>query len=82
MSENVLEYVLIAKYCAAAFVMGIGTVGPALAQGYLSAHACEATSKNPEARSDIFSMMLYGLVAIETSAIYALLIAFILLFVV
>jgi F-type H+-transporting ATPase subunit c len=70
----------IAAYIGAAFVMGIGTIGPALGQGLIGARACENVGKYPENAGNIRTLMLLAMGIIETSAIYALLIALILIF--
>ncbi len=72
------EIVYSAKACAyigAAIAIGIGTIGPAIGQGAVGSKACENIGKYPESSEAIRSAMFYALVAIETSSIYALLIA-------
>lgn len=76
-----IETVKIAAYIAAGICMGLGTIGPALAQGYIGGKACESISKRPESYNLIMRALLLGLVTVETSAIYALLVALILLFI-
>ncbi|MBA3954622.1 ATP synthase F0 subunit C [Candidatus Dependentiae bacterium] len=70
----------IAAYIGAAFVMGIGTIGPALGQGLIGSKACENIGKYPESSGRIRTLMIVAMAFIETSAIYALLIAVILIF--
>lgn len=80
--EGVLEgvyYVKAAAFLGAAICMGIGTVGPAIGQGMIGAKACESIGKNPENASKISSAMFIGLVIVETSAIYALVISLMLI---
>lgn len=72
------EIVYSAKACAyigAAIAIGIGTIGPAIGQGSVGSKACENIGKYPESSGAIQSAMFYALVAIETSSIYALIIA-------
>lgn len=64
-----------------AFVMGLGTIGPALAIGLLVGKGLEAIGRNPEATSKIQTNMILGLAFAEAIAIYALVIALILKFV-
>ncbi len=73
-----------------AFVMGCSAVGAGLAviagigtgigQGYAAGKAAEAVGRQPEARGNIMSTMLVGDAVAETSAIYGLVIAILLLF--
>lgn len=68
------------KYVAAAFVMGLGSIAPALAEGNVGAKAMEAIGRNPEA-SDKVSSLVFVLMAIcESTGIYSLVIALIILF--
>lgn len=69
---------LVAIAAALAVMTGIfSTVG----QGYAAAKAVEAVGKNPEAESEIRTMLMLGAGIAETAAIYGLLIAFLLIFV-
>jgi len=54
--------------------------GPGLGQGYAAGKAAEAVGRQPESRGSILSTMIVGAAVAETSGIYGLLIAFILLF--
>jgi F-type H+-transporting ATPase subunit c len=74
------EYVKIAAYISAAIVMGIGTIGPALGQGHIGATACENIGKYPESASKIRTIAFLSMGIVETSALYALLIALFLIF--
>ncbi len=66
---------------AVAFVMGLGSLGPALAIGILTAKGLEAIGRNPEATSKIQTNMILGIAFAEAVAIYALVVALILKFV-
>lgn len=69
---------LVAIAAALAVMTGIfSTVG----QGYAAGKAVEAVGKNPEAETEIRTMLILGAGIAETAAIYGLLIAFLLLFV-
>lgn len=69
---------LVAIAAALAVMTGIfSTVG----QGYVAGKAVEAVGKNPEAETEIRTMLILGAGIAETAAIYGLLIAFLLLFV-
>jgi F-type H+-transporting ATPase subunit c len=69
------------KEFAVALVMGIGTIGPALAIGILVSKGLEAIGRNPEAASKIQTNMILGAAFAEAVAVYALVVALILKFV-
>lgn len=64
---------------AAALAVFTG-VFSAVGQGYAAAKAVEAVGKNPEAETEIRTMLILGAGIAETASIYGLLIAFLLLF--
>ncbi|MEN8252915.1 MAG: ATP synthase F0 subunit C [Patescibacteria group bacterium] len=66
---------------AVAFVMGVGTIGPAIGIGLLVSKALEAIGRNPEAAGKIQTNMILGMAFAEAIAIYALVVALILKFV-
>lgn len=65
---------------AVAFVMGLGTLGPALGIGMLVSKGLEAIGRNPEASGKIQTNMILGIAFAEAIAIYALVVALILKF--
>jgi F-type H+-transporting ATPase subunit c len=69
------------KLLAAGLAVGIGALGPGIGQGMIAAKAMEAIGRNPEASGKIMPLMYVGLAIVESLAIYALVIAFIILFV-
>lgn len=58
----------------------VGVIGSGVGQGYAAGKAAEAVGRNPEAEGKIRNMMIVGMAISESSAIYALIIAFLLLF--
>jgi len=68
------------KLLAAGLAIGLGAIGPGIGQGMIAAKALEAIGRNPEASGKITPMMFVGLAIVESLAIYALVIAFIILF--
>ena len=58
----------------------IAGVGPGIGQGYAAGKGAEAVGRQPEARSTIMSTMLLGAAVAETTGIYGLVVAIILLF--
>lgn len=65
---------------ASAFGMAIAAAGTGLAQSNAIRGAVEGIARNPGASGKILTTMLIGLAMIESLAIYALVIALILLF--
>ena len=65
----------------AGICMGIGAVGPGIGEGNAVASACEAIGRQPEAKSDVTSTMIMGCAIAETTGIYSLVIAILLIFV-
>jgi len=59
---------------------GVGCLGTGIGQGYAAGKGSEAVGRQPEARGAILSTMLVGDAIAETPAIYAFVIALILLF--
>lgn len=66
--------------------LGAGTamiagIGPGIGEGNAVAKACEAIGRQPEAKGDVTSTMLMGCAIAETTGLYALVIAILLIFV-
>jgi F-type H+-transporting ATPase subunit c len=76
------SYIIIAKYIGAALVMGLGAIGASTSQGRIAGKTCESIAQNINAEKSIKSIFFIGMIFVETSAIYCLLISLILLFVV
>ncbi len=68
-------FVKAAAFFGAALAMGVGAMGPALGQGFIGMKACENIGKYPESSGNIRTTMMIAMGLVETSAIYALLIA-------
>ena len=58
----------------------IAGIGPGIGQGIAAGHGAAAVGRNPGARGQIMSTMLLGQAVAETTGLYGLAIAFILLF--
>ncbi|MEK9676447.1 MAG: ATP synthase F0 subunit C [Chloroflexota bacterium] len=69
------------KPLAAAIAIGVGAFGPALGIGMLAGRAMEALGRNPEAAGPVQQNMILALAFAEAIAIYALVVAIIILFV-
>lgn len=59
----------------------IAGIGPGIGEGNAVAKACEAIGRQPEAKSEVTSTMLMGCAVAETTGLYALVIAILLIFV-
>ncbi|MDD3940746.1 MAG: ATP synthase F0 subunit C [Minisyncoccales bacterium] len=67
---------------AATLAIAIGSIGPSIAIGIIGSKASEAIGRNPDAASKIQTSMILAIAFAEAIAIYALVIALILIFVV
>ena len=59
----------------AALAMGIGTIGPALGQGMIGTKSLETIGKNPERATEIRTTMMIAMAFVETSGVFAFMIA-------
>ena len=71
------------KACSAigAGLAVIAGIGPGVGQGIAAGYAANAVGRNPGAKGDIMSTMLLGQAVAETTGLYGLLVAMLLLFV-
>ena len=58
----------------------IGVVGSGIGIGSIFSSFISAVARNPAARGDVFPMTMLGFALVEAVALYALLIAFLVLF--
>ena len=70
----------VVPYIGAAIAIGLGAIGPALGIGMAVRGAMDAIGRNPEASGEIRSTMIIGAALAEAVAIYAFVIAIILIF--
>ena len=68
------------KFLAVAIAI-LAVMPSAIGEGSICAHAIDGISRNPEAYGKIRTSMILGCALTETTAIYALLIAILILFV-
>ena len=71
------------KACSAigAGLAVIAGIGPGVGQGIAAGYGASAVGRNPGAKGDITSTMLLGQAVAETTGLYGLLVAMLLLFV-
>jgi len=77
MSEAII---IAAKAIGAAICMGVGAIGPALGEGNAVGKALEGMARQPEAAGDLRTNMILGCAVTETTGIYSLVIALLILF--
>ena len=73
---------ILGKALGAGLCMGIGAIGPAIGEGNAVSHALEGMARQPEATSNLRTNMILGCAITESTGIYSLVIALLLLFVV
>ena len=66
----------------AGLAMGLGAIGPGVGEGFVAGKACEAMGRKPEEAGLLLRTMLIGQAISESTGIYSLVIALLLLFVV
>ena len=64
----------------AGLCMGIGAIGPGIGEGNAVAHALDGMARQPETTGTLRTNMILGCAISETTGIYSLLIAFLILF--
>ena len=64
----------------AGLCMGLGAIGPAIGQGNAVGKALEAMARQPEMAGTLRTNMILGCAITETTGIYSLVIALLLLF--
>ena len=69
-----------AKYIAAGLAVGLGAIGSGIGEGVAASKALEAIGRNPETSAKITPLMFVAIAIIESTAIYALVVALIILF--
>jgi F-type H+-transporting ATPase subunit c len=64
----------------AGFAIAIGTLGPSIGMGLIAKKGCEMIGKYPESSNKVRMTLLLSISFVEACAVYALLIAFLLIF--
>ena len=81
MSQITNEGLILACSTIGAGLAMIAGIGPGIGQGIAAGHGAAAVGRNPGARGQIMSTMLLGQAVAETTGLYGLLVAMLLLFV-
>lgn len=71
---------VVGKAIGAGLCMGVGAIGPAIGEGNAVSKALEGMARQPESAGNLRTTMILGCAITETTGIYALLIAFLILF--
>ena len=77
-----VDIIKAAAILGAGMCMGLGAIGPGIGEGFAAGKACEGVARAPENAGVITRTMLVGQAVSESTGIYSLVIALLLLFVV
>lgn len=81
MNEMLLaKTIVLAASAVGAGCAMIAGLGPGIGEGYAAGKAVEAVARQPEAKGDIISTMILGQAISESTGIYSLVVAMILLY--
>ena len=80
MSQITNEGLILACSALGAGLAMIAGVGPGIGQGIAAGHGAAAVGRNPGAKGDIMSTMLLGQAVAETTGLYGLVIALLLMY--
>ena len=69
-----------AALLGAGLAAGLGAIGSGIGDGLVASGACEGVARKPDSSGLLTKMMLLGQAVTETTAVYGLLISFILMF--
>ncbi len=72
--------IILAASAIGAGLAMIAGIGPGIGQGYAAGKAAEAVGRQPEAKGTILQTMLIGAAVAESTGIYGLVVAMLLLF--
>jgi F-type H+-transporting ATPase subunit c len=72
--------IVIAAKLIASGIASIGVIGAGIGIGTIFGSYLIAVSRNPVMKSEMFSIMLLGFALVEATALFALMISFLLLF--
>jgi F-type H+-transporting ATPase subunit c len=76
------DLVRAASLLGAGLAMGLGAIGPGVGEGFAAGKACEAMGRNPKEAGLLTRTMLVGQAVSESTGIYSLVVALLLIFVV
>ena len=77
---ELVHWVKLAAYFGAGISMGLGAVGSGMGEGYAAMKACEGMGRQPGVSDELLRTMLVGQAIAESTGIYALVVALLLVF--
>jgi F-type H+-transporting ATPase subunit c len=80
LAPEILDTIISAAALLGAGFAMIAGIGPGIGQGYAAGKAVESVARQPEARGNIITTMLLGQAVSESTGIYSLVIAIVLIF--
>ncbi len=69
------------KLLGAGLAIGLGVIGPGAGLGYLIGKTIESSARQPELANELRGTMFLGIGIVEATALYALIVSLLLLFV-
>jgi F-type H+-transporting ATPase subunit c len=80
MNMDASVWVAVASIVSAGICMGIGSIGPALGEGRALTQALASIAQQPDESNTIVRTLFVGMAMVESTAIYCLVVAMILIF--
>lgn len=75
-----LGWIAFASILGAGLCMGLGAIGPGIGEGIALSRALSSIAQQPDEANTIVKFLFVGLAMVESTAIYSLVLAMILLF--
>ena len=76
------DLIIIVSFAASGICMGLGAIGTAIGIGDIGGRALQGMSENPKIEGTLLRIMLIGMSIASTTAIYALVVGVLLIFVI
>jgi F-type H+-transporting ATPase subunit c len=74
------SYITAVALFSAGICMGFGAIGPGIGAGFPAGMTCESIARQPETATSLTNTMLVGSAICQTSAIYSMVVALVLIF--
>lgn len=74
------DWIVIVSIVSAAAAVALGTIAPAIGESKALVQALDSIARQPDAANNISRTLFVGMAMVESTAIYALVIALVLLF--
>jgi F-type H+-transporting ATPase subunit c len=74
------EWIAVVSIMTAGLTVALGAIGPALGEARALTQAMDAIARQPDAANAITRTLFVGMAMVESTAIYALVVALVLLF--